>query len=66
MRILCSTTLNCICISPTGYENEMQEKLYFRLIKLEKMTKRESESRDELMRQMEEKISKLEANSDRF
>ena len=44
----------------------MQERLYFRLIKLENMMKRESESRDEMMRQMEEKISKLEANSDRF
>ena len=60
------TTLDCFCISSSGYENEMQEKLYLRLIKLENMMKRESESRDELKRQMEEKISKLKANSYRF
>ena len=44
----------------------MQETLYFRLIKLERMMKRESESiREELKREMEEKISKLEANPER-
>ena len=44
----------------------MQEKLYLRLIKLENMMKRESESiREELKHEMEEKISKLEANPKR-
>ena len=62
---ICST-LNCICISSLGYENEMEERLYLRLIKLENMMKRESESiREELKREMEEKISKLEANPER-
>ena len=39
----------------------MQEKLYLKLIKMEKMMKREFETRDELMRKMEEEISKLKA-----
>ena len=44
----------------------MEERLYLRLIKLENMMKRESESiREELKREMEEKISKLEANPER-
>ena len=57
-------TLNCF--SPSGYEDKMQETLYFRLIKLERTMKREFKTRDELMRQMEEKISKSESNSERF
>ena len=40
----------------------MQEKLFFRLIKLENMMKRKSE----LLQQMEEEISKLKENSNRF
>ena len=45
----------------------MEERLYLRLIKLENMMKRESESiREELKREMEEKISKLEINPEYY